>query len=55
MKTNFFQQIAGIGFTGNFLLNIHNDETGVQIVSVVLKKDKAIDGLPPMLFKATAD
>jgi len=55
MKTNFFQQIAGLGFRGNFLLNIHQDETGVQTVSVVLKKDKAIDGLPPMLFKATAD
>jgi PRTRC genetic system protein E len=54
MKTNFFQQIAGIGFKGNFLLNIHQDETGVQTISVVLKKDKAIDGLPPMLFKATA-
>jgi len=55
MKTNFFQQIAGLGFKGNFLLNIYNDETGVQTVSVVLKKDKAIDGLPPMLFKATAE
>jgi len=55
MKTNFFQQIAGLGFTGNFLLNIHRDETGVQTVSVILKKDKAVDGLPPMLFKATAD
>lgn len=55
MKTNFFQQIAGLGFKGNFLLNINQDETGVQTVSVVLKKDKAIDGLPPMLFKATAD
>ena len=55
MKTNFFQQIAGLGFSGNFLLNINQDETGVQTVSVVLKKDKAIDGLPPMLFKATAD
>lgn len=54
MKTNFFQQIAGLGFNGNFLLNINQDETGVQTVSVVLKKDKAIDGLPPMLFKATA-
>lgn len=53
MKTNFFQQIAGLGFKGNFLLNINLDETGVQTVSVVLKKDKAIDGLPPMLFKAT--
>jgi PRTRC genetic system protein E len=55
MKTNFFQQIAGLGFKGNFLLNIHHDETGVQTVSVILKKDKAIDGLPPMLFKATAE
>jgi PRTRC genetic system protein E len=55
MKTNFFQQIAGLGFKGNFLLNIHQDETGVQTVSVVLKKDKAIDGLPPMLFKAAAE
>lgn len=55
MKTNFFKQIAGLGFTGNFLLNINQDETGVQTVSVALKKDKAIDGLPPMLFKATAE
>jgi PRTRC genetic system protein E len=55
MNTNFFQQIAGLSFKGNFLLNIHQDETGVQTVSVVLKKDKAIDSLPPMLFKATAE
>jgi PRTRC genetic system protein E len=55
MKTNFFQQLAGLGFKGNFLLNINQDETAVQTVSVVLKKDKAIDGLPPMLFKATAE
>jgi PRTRC genetic system protein E len=55
MKTDFFQQLAGLGFKGNFLLNINQDETGVQTVSVVLKKDKAIDGLPPMLFKATAE
>lgn len=55
MTTNFFQQIAGLGFNGNFLLNIHQDEKGVQTVSVVLKKDKAVDGLPPLLFKATAE
>src|SRR3569833_829666 len=55
MKTNFFQQLAGLGFNGNFLLNINQDETGVQTVSVVLKKDKAINGLPPMLYRATAD
>ena len=55
MTTNFFQQIAGLGFNGNFLLNIHQDEKGVQTVSVALKKDKAVDGLPPLLFKATAE
>ena len=55
MTTNFFQQIAGLGFNGNFLLNIHQDDKGVQTVSVVLKKDKAVDGLPPLLFKATAE
>lgn len=54
MTTNFFQQIAGLGFNGNFLLNIHQDDKGVQTVSVVLRKDKAIDGLPPLQFKATA-
>lgn len=58
MKTNFFEQIAGLGFNGNFLLNIHQCETGVQTVSVVLKNEKvkATEGtnLPPMLFKATA-
>ncbi|MFD2871956.1 PRTRC system protein E [Mucilaginibacter ximonensis] len=58
MKTNFFEQIAGLGFNGNFLLNIHQDETGVQTVSVILKREsvKATAGtnLPPMLFKATA-
>jgi PRTRC genetic system protein E len=55
MKTNFFQQIAGLGFSGNFLLNIHQDDKGLQTVSLVLKKDKAVNGLPPMLFRATAD
>jgi PRTRC genetic system protein E len=55
MKTNFFQQLAGLGFSGNFLLNIHQDDKGAQTVSVVLKRDKAINGLPPMLFKATAE
>jgi PRTRC genetic system protein E len=55
MKTNFFQQLAGLGFSGNFLLNIHQDDKGLQTVSLVLKKDKAVNGLPPMLFRATAD
>lgn len=58
MTTNFFQQIAGLGFNGNFLLNIHQDETGVQTVSVVLKKGDIMGtagkSISPMLFKATA-
>jgi PRTRC genetic system protein E len=56
MKTNFFKQLAELGFNGNFLLNIHQDETGVQTVSVVLKKGDIMgvagNSLPPMLFKA---
>jgi PRTRC genetic system protein E len=59
MKTNFFQQLAALGFNGNFLLNIHQDDTGVQTVSVVLKKGNIMgvagNNLPPLLFKATAE
>ncbi|GAB2972428.1 hypothetical protein GCM10027049_02710 [Mucilaginibacter puniceus] len=59
MKTQFFQQIAGLGFTGNFLLNINQDETGILTVSAVLKKGSitatAGNSLPPMLFKGTAE
>lgn len=59
MKTNFFQQIAGLGFKGNFLLNINQDETGVLTVSAVLKKGNttatAGNQLPPMLFKGTPE
>lgn len=59
MKTNFFQQVAGLGFNGNFLLNINQDETGVLTVSAVLKKGNitatAGNQLPPMLFKGTPE
>jgi len=58
MKTQFFQQLAGLGFTGNFLLNINQDETGILTVSAVLKKGNITatggNNLPPMLFKGTA-
>lgn len=58
MKTNFFEQIAGLQINGNLLLNIHHDETGVITVSAVLKKGNitatAGNSLPPMLFKGTA-
>jgi PRTRC genetic system protein E len=59
MKTQFFQQIAGLGFNGNFLLNINQDETGILTVSAVLKKENitatAGNSLPPMLFKGTPE
>jgi PRTRC genetic system protein E len=58
MKTNFFEQIAGLQINGNLLLNIHHDETGIITVSAVLKKGNmtatAGNSLPPMLFKGTA-
>lgn len=58
MKTNFFEQVAGLQINGNLLLNIHHDETGVITVSAVLKKGNitatAGNSLPPMLFKGTA-
>lgn len=58
MKTNFFEQIAGLQINGNLLLNIHHDETGVITVSAVLKKGNITattgNSLPPMLFKGTA-
>jgi PRTRC genetic system protein E len=58
MKTNFFEQIAGLQINGNLLLNIHQDETGVLAVSAILKKGNitatASNNLPPMLFKGTA-
>jgi len=59
MKTQFFQQIARLGFNGNFLLNINQDETGILTVSAVLKKGNitatAGNSLPPMLFKGTPE
>lgn len=59
MKTQFFEQLAGFGFAGNFLLNINQDGTGILTVSAVLKKDNitatAGNSLPPMLFKGTAE
>jgi PRTRC genetic system protein E len=59
MKTQFFQQIAGLGFNGNFLLNINQDETGILTVSAVLKKGNVTattgNSLPPMLFKGTPE
>lgn len=59
MKTHFFQQIAGLGFNGNLLLNINQDGTGMLTVSAVLKKGNitatAGNSLPPMIFKGTPE
>ena len=58
MKTNFFEQVAGLQFIGNMLLNINHDETGILTVSAILKNGSntaaAGNQLPPMLFKGTA-
>jgi PRTRC genetic system protein E len=56
MKTNFFEQMAGLQLNGNLLLNINTDDTGILTVSAIIKKSSltASNSLPPMLFKGTA-
>jgi PRTRC genetic system protein E len=57
MKTNFFELVAGLSISGNLQINIHQNESGTQTVSVMLsaKDPKATTGknLPPMLLKGT--
>jgi PRTRC genetic system protein E len=57
MKTNFFELIAGLSLSGNLQINIHQQESGTQTVSVLLsaKDPKATAGknLPPMLLKGS--
>ena len=57
MKTNFFELIAGLSITGNLQLNIHQNESGTQTVSVLLSakdpKGTAGKNLPPMLLKGS--
>jgi len=57
MKTNFFELIAGLSISGNLQINIYQNDTGTQTVSVLLspKDPKSTTGknLPPMLFKAS--
>ena len=48
MKTNFFEQIAGLKIDGNLLININSDPTGLMTVSAMLHK---AGNVPPMLFK----
>jgi len=48
MKTNFFEQIAGLKIDGNLLININSDTNGLMTVSAMLNK---AGNVPPMLFK----
>jgi len=53
MKTNFFEQEAGL-YIGGVLLHIHTDEKGLQTVSAVLRKGSdTVAVLPPMLLSGT--
>jgi PRTRC genetic system protein E len=58
MKTNFFEQLAGLSLTGTLQLNIHTAENGNLTVSLLLSpSDPKITGaknLPPLLCKGTA-
>lgn len=51
MKTNFFEQIAGLKIDGNLLINVNSDKNGLMTVSAMLSKAGAI---PPMVFTALA-
>lgn len=51
MKTNFFEQIAGLKMSTNLLLNIHRNEQDELTVSASINNSI---GLPPLLFKGTA-
>lgn len=59
MKTNFFEQLAGLQFNGNLMLNIHHDTNGLLTVSAVLRKGNinatAGNEISPMLFTGTAE
>ena len=58
MKTNFFEQIAGLQINGNLQMNIQPQEGGTLTISVLLAnnnpKISAGKNIPPMLLKGTA-
>lgn len=57
MKTNFFEQIAGLQINGTLQINIQAQEGGTLTVSVLLAsnnpKNTAGKNIPPMLLKGT--
>jgi len=58
MKTNFFEQVAGMQINGNLQINIQSNDIGTLTVSVLLvnSNPKITQGktIPPMLLKGTA-
>jgi PRTRC genetic system protein E len=58
MKTNFFEQIAGLQINGTLQINIQPREGGTLTVSVLLANNNpkitAGKNIPPMLLKGTA-
>jgi len=58
MKTNFFENIAGLGFNGNLNMTIAKQESGELAVSVLLANDKISDtagkAIPPVLLRGIA-
>jgi len=57
MKTNFFEQIAGLQINGTLQINIQAQEGGTLTVSVLLANNNpkitAGKNIPPMLLKGT--
>ncbi len=57
MKTNFFEQVAGLALKGNLQINIQPHDSGTLTVSVLLActNDKITTGktIPPMLLKGS--
>lgn len=58
MKTNFFEQVAGLQIGGTLQINIQSNDIGTLAVTVLLanQNPKITQGknIPPMLLKATA-
>ncbi len=59
MKTNFFNQIAELGITGDLQLTISKGVENNLIVSILLQNeqcaDKAKHGIPPLNLRGTAE
>jgi len=57
MKTNFFEQIAGLAIAGTLQINIQPQEGGTLTISVMLANNNpkvtAGKNIPPMLLKGT--